>query len=95
LSGFYLSRKTCEDLARDLNLPRGFGGRRQLVENLIRAAAQYEAGDRLLAALAALADGWAQMFQSSAPSDLRAYVRPWQQRATATRQILQDMADQL
>lgn len=95
LSGFYLSRKTCEDLARELNLPRGFGSRRQLVENLIRAAAQYGAGDRLLAALAAHADGWAQMFQSSTPSDLRAYVQPWQQRATATCQMLQNMAGQL
>lgn len=92
LSGFYLSRKTCEDLARDLNLPRGFGSRQQLVENLVRAAAQYEAGDRLLAALAALAAGWAQMFQSRTPSGLRAYVEPWQEHATATRRMLQNMS---
>jgi hypothetical protein len=41
-SGIYLSRSDIARLGRRLNLPRGFGDRRQTLLNLMRTAAQYD-----------------------------------------------------
>ena len=57
VSGLYLSRADIDRLGRRFDLPRGFGERRQLLVNLLRAAGTYEQFPALCTEIAALAAG--------------------------------------
>ena len=46
-----LTREDVARLGRGLNVPRGFGDRTQLIVNLLRSAARFDALDALLEAL--------------------------------------------
>lgn len=50
-AGFVLTREDVARLGRGLNVPRGFGDRTQLIVNLLRSAARFDALDALLEAL--------------------------------------------
>lgn len=92
LSGVYLSRDTISVMARDLGIPRGFGGRQQMLENLFRAAVQYDSLDTLLQALDDVALRWQQAYRDAFIADLHPFVQPWQARTSATRALLEEMA---
>ena len=94
-SGIYLSRYTIGQLARQLELPRGFGNREQMLLNLMRTAVQYDNLKQLLAILQEKCTTWAenyQLLQESYPK-IRPFTTQWQQRAKATIQLLEQMAD--
>lgn len=93
-SGLYLSRETIGALARELDLPRGFGSRKQLLLNTLRSAAQYERLDAVLDALQALAAEWADGLASVASGPSAPFVAVWQERVVATRNMLREMQAQ-
>jgi len=57
-SGLYLGRDDVGRLARQLDLPRGFGGRHQLMLNALRTAVQYDSFSRLISKLRDLFTDW-------------------------------------
>lgn len=91
-SGLFLSRDDIGALARRHELPRGFGSRQQMLVNLMRAAAQY---DRLPALLASLSDLFATdqaaLERQGAHRLLEPFVRPWHERLTEGRTVLQHL----
>ena len=54
-SGFFLSEAECASLGRSLDLPRGFGSRRQRIETLLRSGAEYSALPQLCQSLGEIA----------------------------------------
>lgn len=94
LSAIYLSRDTIGVLAQSLELPRGFGSRQQLLENLLHAAVQYDAIERLLLALDEIAAHWERSYETTFVPSLHDFTQPWQEQLAATRRLLQDMARQ-
>lgn len=91
-SGIYLSRAAISHMARDLGIPRGFGGREQMLENLFRAAVQYDSLHALLGALDDVALRWQRAYRDAYVVELHPFVQPWQDRAVATRALLKEMA---
>jgi TorA maturation chaperone TorD len=92
-SGFYLSREAIATMARALRLPRGFGGRRQILRNLLETAGQYESAGPVLDDLAARAarDASAYAAQAAAYPQLAGWIRPWQERLASTQNLLREM----
>lgn len=90
-SGIYLSRKAIGATARNLGLPRGFGGREQMLENLFRAAVQYDSLRPLLGTLDDNVLRWQDAYQQVFVADLQGYVQPWLARVTATHALLHEM----
>jgi TorA maturation chaperone TorD len=84
-SGLYLSRDHIGRLARRHRLPRGFGGRQNMLLNLLRSAASYEGTGAILAALQVLADGWAGKYEEMPAG------KPWGKRARRTAELLAEM----
>lgn len=79
VSGFFLARADIERLGRRFDLPRGFGERRQLLLNLLRAAGAYGQFPALCGEMAALAAADEQTYsqlERDFPT-LSPYVRPW------------------
>lgn len=91
-SGIYLSRDSMSAMARDLQLPRGFGSREKMLENLFYAAVQYDALDALLAALDDAAAKWQQAYRRAFVPELQRFTQSWQERVAATRALLEEMA---
>lgn len=93
-SGFYLSRDDIGRLGRQLNLPRGFGDRQQLLVNLMRTAVQYNSLPNLLDSLANLAAQWQAAYQETVNSSpqLAPFTAVWQDRINLTRDMLAQIA---
>ena len=93
-SGFYVSRSSITELARNRQLPRGFGDRQQLLSNLLRAAGQYDTVPALLHDLASIANVWNQAYQQQQEyyPELESWIRPWQQRVAETANSLYRMS---
>jgi len=93
-SGIYLARVDIDRLGRRFDLPRGFGDRRQLLLNLLRAAATYEHFSELCTHLATLAKDdsrrFAEMERISPP--LFPWLNPWRIRAQQTALLLENLA---
>jgi putative dimethyl sulfoxide reductase chaperone len=81
-SGIYLSRDGIARLARQEQLPRGFGERRQMLLNLFRSAAQYDGLDALLGRFTGLCNRWAAGYARMGPPS--AMGEPWRRRAEET-----------
>jgi putative dimethyl sulfoxide reductase chaperone len=94
-SGIFLSRDAIGRLARQANLPRGFGGRRQMLTNLLRAAAQYEQFPALMAHLDALVQSWITGYQADALAypPLEGFILPWVNHATITQGMLAEIGN--
>lgn len=91
LCGVYLSAGAVARLGRELGLPRGFGPRAQMLETLLRSAAQYE---RVPAAVAGLDRLWGQWATGYAAlrddyPHLSPALSPWLGRTAETRGLLQ------
>ncbi len=68
-TGLFLSRGDIARLGRKERLPRGFGSREMILENLLRSAVRYDALEELLDALEALVQE-TEAFYEALPSDL-------------------------
>ncbi len=88
-AGLLLSKDDIARVGRAFRLPRGFTGRALMMQNLLRAAAQFDALGQTCAALVAIVDEDA--------ADLARWpavrVGSWRERAVATRAILQRLGD--
>ena len=95
-SGFFLSRDAVGRLARRGNLPRGFGGRVQMLTNLLRSAAQYDQFSELLNGLDEMAQNWIIAYRKCARlfPQMEVFIRPWLQRTTETLHLLAQMRQQ-
>ncbi len=92
-SGLFLSRDDIGRLGRGQNLPRGFGGRRQMLTNLLRAAAEYDRLPHLLADLRGLTGEWAAFWGEMATRPgLAAIAAVWGERLEATQDCLERIA---
>lgn len=89
-SGIFLSRKDIEHLARRHNLPRGFGSRLQMLTNLLRAAANYDALSALLDDLSTLLEGWRSFYSDylEAVQPIAAINAVWLQRIEMTQEVI-------
>lgn len=90
-SGLYLSRDDISALGRAVALPRGFGGRQQMLANLLRAAAQYEMVGTLVGELQRIAGRWQAAYQTLASTALAPYAAAWEERAGETRRLLAEV----
>lgn len=91
--GFYLSRDAISALARSRQLPRGFGNRRQMLTNLLRAAGQYNQAVALMNDLTAGCAAWAECYRDQAASHVNAqpWIQPWRERVDQTAVSLEDI----
>lgn len=90
LSGIVLSRGIVAHLARQHNLPRGFGGREQMLLNLLRTAVQYDTLPPLLTTFQETCQNWLSSYQKLANAYLQTtpFICLWRERATATEQMV-------
>ncbi|MAT98830.1 MAG: hypothetical protein CL608_16930, partial [Anaerolineaceae bacterium] len=80
-------------LARQFELPRGFGSRETMLLNLLRTAVQYDALPSLLTTLQKICQEWQTSYQQLADTHPQAapYLHPWQKRTAATEQMLTEL----
>lgn len=93
-SGLYLSRDDLGALAQALRLPRGFGGREQMLVNLLRAAAQYDTLDALIERLEQVIEEWRRHYRTMIDPAIVPYALAWEARAAATAGFLRQMGAQ-
>ena len=92
-SGIYVSRHDIALLGRQNRLPRGFGGRKQLFNNLLRVASQYDEVPTLLLAIQQLAERWLTDYttlQQTRP-ELTPFIALWHERTTSTIDLIQQI----
>ena len=95
-SGLFLSRDDIGRLARQLSVPRGFGGRGQLLLNLLRSAANYDALPAVLELLGEQVAAWIMGYQEMAGRpELSPFSSVWLARATRTAGLIGDIEDHL
>jgi len=84
-SGIYLARDDIGRLARRQTLPRGFGGRQQMLQNLLRSAANYDTLELVLQDMSELIKGWETAYATMAnDAVIHPFSKVWQARATGT-----------
>lgn len=87
--GVYLGRRDLEAVARRCELPRGFGARKDVLERLLRAAAEYRMLPRVLDELARLLAARDDAYAGLAlEPGLGAVVPPWRRRLAVTQALL-------
>jgi len=91
--GFYLSRYLINRLGRQERLPRGFGSREQMLTNLLRTAAQYDAAPLLVHSLQSEISAWQRAYRDvlAAYPVLLPFVQPWLLRTEQTEIVLAEM----
>jgi len=88
-SGVYLSRQDIAALARGRDTPRGFGGRLQMLTNLLRNASEYNDLPGLLATLDEVLAA-----RALPPAGLpEAHAAPWQGRVAWTRALVAQISE--
>ena len=89
-SGITLSRHVIGQIARQLELPRGFGSREQMLLNLMRTAVQYDTLPQLLTILQKTCQVWHANYQQLIETypQTAPYISPWQERSQATEKML-------
>lgn len=76
-SGLYLSRDTIGRIARRFDLPRGFGGRQQMLANLLRSAVQFDQLPMLLNHLQTVAQKWYDGYCVPNNAAVTPFTQPW------------------
>jgi len=96
-SGVYLGRDDVGRLAREIELPRGFGGRDQMLLNLIRTAVQYKTIPTLIDNLRAELGEWSGEYTAvfAQYPHIAPFIAPWQTHCQQTDQLLTDIATQI
>ncbi len=89
-SGLFISRDDLRAIGRDLELPSGFGNRRQLLANLLRAAGAYDLFIPTVDRLSALVQRWIVAYAGAGGPSTHA-VAPWLQRAQLTASLLKEI----
>ncbi len=96
-SGFFLSRDHISRIAREHQLPRGFGSRTQMLANLMKTAVQYDLFPSLINTLqntaTAFAEQYRQMVQSHPLQETQ--TTPWQDRCLTTVQLLEQIKSEI
>ncbi len=92
-SGFYLGRQDITRLGRAVDVPTGFGERRQMLHTLLQNAATRDRWQDLLAALMGVVDDFAAGYDRLNSTTAAPLVRPWQERLAATRHLLARMGE--
>jgi TorA maturation chaperone TorD len=89
-TGFVLTRDDLNQWGRTLDLPRGFGSRRQMLQTLLESAGRYEQWENLVTLLNAHWAHWAEAYESDhgRVAMLRPYIMLWQDRLSHTRSFL-------
>lgn len=90
-SGIFFSRDDIGALARQLDLPRGFGSREQMLENLLQTAVQYDLLSDLLNLLHSTLQHWHDTlhpYSAKFPNQ----ITPWLQRLQTSQKMLQQIA---
>ncbi|MCX7853736.1 MAG: molecular chaperone TorD family protein [Caldilineales bacterium] len=90
-SGLYLSRDDIGRLARAVDVPTGFGERRQMLRTLLQGAAVFDCWQALLAALSAVVDEFAAGYERFEGTPAAVLMAPWQERLAATRALVGGM----
>lgn len=83
--GIFLSKRDIGRLARRFELPRGFGGRSQILINTLRAAARFDAIGAVFEALEDLIDAADRALADPSRARIAALVDPWRGRLDWTR----------
>ncbi len=95
-SGIYLGASALEGLGRSADVPRGFGGRRQTLTNLLRSAGTYgrldEAVGGLLAMVAGEGESHRRLASGGTPGALRV-AAAWTERLDLTHSVLARMLE--
>lgn len=95
-SGLFLSRDDISRLARRGTLPRGFGSRRQMLQNLLRSAANYDEMETIFKEMRLLIDHWHSSYVNlGSGQPVSSFVEPWLTRLTRTTEMLETMLTQL
>ncbi len=89
-AGLFLGKDDLARVGRAFELPRGFGPRHLLAQNLLRSAIRFERLPEATEALAAIAGDWLGEIDRSPFAD---HLAPWAARATATRDVLRDIGE--
>ena len=93
LSGIFLSRDDIGRLSQGLSLPRGFGQRRHMIENLFQSAITYEQIPNLLSSLQSLLTKWENEYQELAlQAGPQLQVADWLGRVKETNDLLSRLA---
>lgn len=93
-SGVYLARRDLEALARRSDLPKGFGSRRNVLERLLRIAAEYQALPRLLDELRRLLEARDDAYAGlAAEPGLAAYVPAWRSRLASSLRLVERLRE--
>ncbi len=91
-SGWWLSAGEMGAIGRNLDLPRGFGGRIQTIMNLFRSATQFDGAAALLKTVQNQAEEWLIAYEALKNEPL---TQSWQQRVMATVNLLREMQQTL
>ncbi|MBJ94927.1 MAG: hypothetical protein CMP23_10720 [Rickettsiales bacterium] len=96
-SGIFLSIGVLEELARSLEVPRGFGGRRRVLSGLFEAAARFGLVPQLLDALRFRVERHRLGLERRpwSLSELQPAVSPWAERLDASSRLLDQLAQHL
>jgi TorA maturation chaperone TorD len=95
-SGVFLARDDIGRLAHRQTLPRGFGGRRQMLQNLLRSAANYDMLEMVLQDLGQLTKGWETAYgEMAADPHMQPFIEIWQARAAGTLALVRAMHTRL
>ncbi|MEX1365268.1 MAG: molecular chaperone TorD family protein [Nannocystaceae bacterium] len=87
--GAYLGRRDIEEVAHRCDLPRGFGSRQDMLEHVLRAAAEYGSLPRVLDELRSMFGARDDVYAGLAREPgLGAVVPPWRRRVAATQALL-------
>jgi len=92
-SGFFLSRDHISRIAREHQLPRGFGNRSQMLTNLMKTAVQYDQFPALISTLQNTATTFWQQFNQIVQTNPHqaSPIAPWQNRCQTTFQLLEQI----
>lgn len=96
-SGVYWGRDDVGRLAREIELPRGFGGRDQMLLNLIRTAVQYKTIPTLISNLQAELGEWDKEYTAVLQEHphLVPFIGIWQSHCQQTNELLTEIAVQI
>lgn len=95
-SGFYLGRDDVSRLARRRSLPRGFGSRRQMLQNLLRSAANYDEMESVFHEVGLLIAHWRTAYiDLISDQPVSFFVEPWLAQLAGTSAMLETMQTRL
>lgn len=95
--GIYLGREEVAQLARQLELPRGFGSRSQMLSNLMKTAVQYEQLPAVISKIQELLADGRQSYNDlvNGYPHMAVYTKQWEESAGETAVLLSQMEYQI